>query len=53
MRVASISDGCIFAWIFDELVWSSLLGLIMVVFFGFGTTMENLQLLLGIIQFIL
>lgn len=41
MRVLGIFLGCIFAWCFGELVWSSILGLASLVIINCGTTMEN------------
>jgi len=41
MRVLGIFLGCIFAWCFGELVWSSLLGLVTLTILGFGTMSEN------------
>lgn len=41
MRILGIFLGCIFAWCFGELVWSSVLGLASLVIFGFGTMQGN------------
>lgn len=37
MRILGIFIGCIFAWIFGEVVWSSILSIVLLVFFGYGT----------------
>ena len=41
MRVLGIFIGCIFAWCFGEIVWSSVLALICLTLFDFGTIGEN------------
>lgn len=41
MRVLGIFLGCLFAWIFGEIVWSSILGVILMCAFGYGTMTEN------------
>ena len=41
MKILGIFLGCIFAWCFGELVWSSIIGLVSLVIFGFGTMGEN------------
>lgn len=41
MRILGIFLGCIFAWCFGELVWSSLLGLVTLVIFNFGSMIDN------------
>lgn len=41
MRVLGIFLGCIFAWLFGELVWSSVIGLVLLGVFGFGTMTDN------------
>lgn len=41
MKILGIFLGCIFAWCFGELVWSSILGLASLVIFGFGTMGAN------------
>lgn len=40
MRILGIFLGCIFAWCFGELVWSSLLGLVTLAIFNFGSMIE-------------
>lgn len=44
MRILGIFLGCIFAWCFGEIVWSSILGLVSLAFFQFGTMQENFVL---------
>lgn len=41
MKILGIFLGCIFAWCFGELVWSSILGLVSLGIFGFGTMGVN------------
>lgn len=41
MKILGIFLGCIFAWCFGELVWSSLLGLASLAIFGFGNMGAN------------
>lgn len=41
MRVLGLFLGCIFAWLFSELVWSSILGMVLLTLFGYGTMTEN------------
>lgn len=41
MRVLGIFIGCIFAWVFGEVVWSSILGIVLLTLFGYGTMAEN------------
>lgn len=41
MRVLGLFLGCIFAWLFSELVWSSILGIVLLTFFGYGTITAN------------
>lgn len=41
MRVLGIFLGCLFAWIFGEIVWSSILGVVLISAYGFGTMTEN------------
>lgn len=41
MQVLGLFFGCIFAWSCGELIWSSILGLILLTIMGFGTMGEN------------
>lgn len=41
MRVLGIFLGCIFAWCFGELVWSSIIGLVSLAICGFGSMAAN------------
>ena len=41
MKILGIFLGCIFAWCFGELVWSSILGLVTLGIYGFGTMGVN------------
>lgn len=41
MRVLGIFLGCIFSWAIGELMWSSLLGIIMLAILGFGSMNEH------------
>lgn len=41
MRILGIFLGCLFAWIFGEIVWSSILGVVLTCAYGFGTMAEN------------
>lgn len=41
MRILGIFLGCIFAWCFGELVWSSVLGLVLLGIYGFGNINSN------------
>lgn len=41
MRVLGIFIGCIFAWVFGEVVWSSILGVVLVTIFGYSAMPEN------------
>lgn len=41
MRILGIFIGCVFAWCFGEIIWSSILGLIMISIFNFGLFNEN------------
>lgn len=41
MRVLGIFIGCIFAWVFSEVVWSSILGIVLLTLFGYGTMPQN------------
>lgn len=41
MRVLGIFIGCIFAWIFGEVIWSSILGVILITIFGYAQMTDN------------
>lgn len=41
MRILGIFLGCIFAWCFGEVVWSSIIGLVTLAIFGYGTMSAN------------
>lgn len=41
MRVLGVFLGCIFAWVFGEIIWSSVLSLVILTLFGFGTMGSN------------
>lgn len=41
MKILGLFLGCIFAWLFSELVWSSLLAMVFLTIFGYGTMTEN------------
>ena len=41
MRVLGIFLGCLYAWIAGEIVWSSILGIVILCAFGYGTMIEN------------
>lgn len=41
MRVLGLFIGCIFAWCFGELVWSSIIGIASLAIFNFGTMDSN------------
>ena len=47
MRLLGIFIGCIFAWTMGELVWSSILGLLLAAWMGFGTVNGNYAAALG------
>ena len=41
MRILGIFLGCIFAWCFGELIWSSILGLVLLCIYNFGSMATN------------
>lgn len=41
MKLLGIFIGCLFAWIFGEIVWSSLLAIVIMIVYDFGTMADN------------
>lgn len=41
MRILGIFLGCLFAWVFGEIVWSSILGVVLTSAYGMGTMATN------------